>query len=118
MSILIEIARKAHPPGSPEHERVRGYLVNRLTALGLDPEIQTSMSSFQQRTITRSATVRNVIARLPGTASTGAVLVTAHYDSRGLAVGAGDDGTGIVTILETLRAIQSGPPLRLSLIHI
>jgi len=112
MSILIEIARKAHPPGSPEHERVRGYLVNRLTALGLDPEIQTSMSSFQQRTITRSATVRNVIARLPGTASTGAVLVTAHYDSRGLAVGAGDDGTGIVTILETLRAIQSGPPLR------
>ncbi|MEE3136488.1 MAG: hypothetical protein VX291_01005, partial [Gemmatimonadota bacterium] len=50
MSILVEIARQAHPPGSPEHERVRGYLVDRLTTLGLDPEIQTSTSSFQRRT--------------------------------------------------------------------
>lgn len=112
MSILVEIARQAHPPGSPEHERVRGYLVDRLTTLGLDPEIQTSTSSFQRRTMARTATVRNVIARLPGTASTGAILITAHYDSRGLAVGAGDDGTGVVSILETLRAIQTGPPLR------
>ena len=112
MSILVEIARQAHPPGSPEHERVRGYLVDRLTTLGLNPEVQISTSSFQRGTMARTATVRNVIARLPGTASTGAIVMTAHYDSRGLAVGAGDDGTGVVTILETLRAIQAGPPLR------
>ena len=112
MSILVEIARQAHPPGSPEHERVRGYLVDRLTTLGLNPEVQISTSSFQRGTRARTATVRNVIARLPGTASTGAIVMTAHYDSRGLAVGAGDDGKGVVTILETLRAIQAGPPLR------
>jgi hypothetical protein len=111
MSTLIEIARRPHPAGSPEHERVRDYLVERLRALGLEPEVQTATSSIQAAGGIRTATVRNVIGRLPGTASTGAVLITAHYDSRELAPGAGDDGAGIVAILEAMRALRTGGAL-------
>ena len=116
MATLVEIARAPHPTGSPEHARVREYLVDRLTLMGLEPEVQTATSLIQDGSIVRSATVRNVVARIAGTASTGAVLVTAHYDSRELALGAADDGSGIVSILEALRAIQASGPLQNDLI--
>lgn len=108
---MVAIAREAHPTGSPEHARVRTYLLDRLEALGLEPEVQTAVSLRRRGELVRAVTVRNVLARIPGTGSTGAVLVTAHYDSRGLARGAGDDGSGTVAILETLRALRSLPPL-------
>ena len=112
MGTLVEIARAAHPTGSPEHARVRAYLVDRLTALGLEPEIQTTTSLIQRGSFVQSATVRNIVARIAGTASTGAVLVTAHYDSRELALGAADDGSGVVAILEAVRVIQAGERLQ------
>ncbi len=109
---LSSVARAAHPPGSPEHAVVRGYLVNQLRALGLDPQVQTTTEVNGRGTRAVAATVRNVIARIPGSASTGAVLVTAHYDGRELSFGAGDDGVGVVTILEAVRALLSQPQLR------
>lgn len=113
MTMLIDIAAEAHPTGSPEHTRVREYLTGRLRALGLEPEIQTTTTVLQGGSIVRAATVRNVLARIPGSDPTGAILITAHYDSRQIARGAGDDGTGVVAILESLRAIRaSGEPLR------
>ena len=112
MSMLIEIAERPHPAGSPEHARVRSYLLERLRGLGLEPEVQTSLSAIQTANGVRTATVRNVLARLEGTASTGAVLITAHYDSRELAPGAGDDGSGVVAILEAVRALRTGEALR------
>lgn len=116
MSTLIEIAREAHPTGSPEHTRVRELLLDRLRALGLEPEVQTTTFLAQSPQRAHAATVRNVVARLPGTASTGAVLLMAHYDSRGISRGAGDDGSGVATILETVRAVRAGAPLRNDLI--
>jgi Peptidase family M28 len=116
MSLDVEIARTAHPTGSPEHARVRQFIIERLQALGLEPEVQTTTSLVQNASVARSATVRNVLARLPGTASTGAVLVTAHYDSREVARGAGDDGSGVVTILEAVRAVRARGPLKNDLI--
>jgi hypothetical protein len=112
MSTLIEIARLPHPTGSPEHTRVRELLIDRLRSVGMEPEVQTATGFVQNAGSARAATVRNVMARLPGTASTGAVLITAHYDSRELAPGAADDGAGVVTILEAMRALQAGAPLR------
>lgn len=119
MSTLVEIAQRARPVGSPEHTRVRELLVDRLRSLGVEPEIQTTTSSIQPQEnprITRAATIRNIVARIPGTASTGAVLITAHYDSRGIAVGAADNGFGIVSIIEAVRALEAGEPLRNDLI--
>ena len=79
--------------------------------------MQTTTSTPPGGSFTRAATVRNVLARIPGSQPGGpAVLVTAHYDSREIALGAGDDGSGVVTILETLRALGTGPQLRNDLI--
>lgn len=119
MAIVEDIAREAHPPGSPEHERVRGFLLERLTQLGLEPEVQTATSFIEGQTgaadrppAARAATVRNVLARIPGSNPSGTVLVTAHYDSRTIAPGAGDDASGVAAILEAVRALQTGPTLR------
>lgn len=114
--LLSEIARAPRPPGSPEHERVRGVLIDRLTDLGLDPQVQEVTQISSRRDRAHGATVRNILARIPGTNSTGALLLTAHYDGVPGSPGAGDDATGVAAIIETLRAILSGPPLRNDLI--
>jgi len=116
MAMDVEIARRAHPTGSPEQARVREYVLGRLRDLGLDPQVQTTTAMIGRGSRVRAATVRNVVARVPGTASTGAVLLLAHYDAAGIALGAGDDGAGVVAILESLRALGAGAPLQNDLI--
>ncbi len=110
---LVEIAAEARPTGSPAHGQVREYLLDQLRALGHEPEVQTATSFVSGGFFTRAATVRNVLARVPGAeAGGGAVLVTAHYDSREISRGAGDAGSGVVAILETVRALGEREPLR------
>ena len=113
---LVDITRAPHPTGSPAHAEVRTLLTDRLRALGLQPEIQTTTYLREWEGAATGATVRNILARVPGTASTGAIVLTAHYDSRTFSHGAGDDATGVATILETMRALRSAPPLRNDLI--
>ena len=57
--------------------------------------------------------VRNILVTIPGESETGMLLV-AHYDSRGnikrygelaKSYGAGDDGYGVITLLETMRYV-------------
>ena len=112
MSQLVEIANEAHPTGSPEHERVRAYLLDELEDMGLEPTVQTTTGMRRGNDMVVAATVRNILVRIPGTASTGTVLLTAHYDGRELSRAAGDDGMGVVAILETVRALLQGPPRR------
>jgi hypothetical protein len=112
---LKVIAREPHPTGSIPNERVRDYIVEQITSLGLNPELQKSVSttSWDIGGAPYSAgTVENVIARLPGTNTTGALLLVAHYDSVATGPGASDNGSGVVTLLETLRALRGGPSLR------
>ena len=118
MSHLARIASEARPPGSPNHARARDYLIDRLGALGHAPTVQTatSFAAGYDGAMT-VATVRNILARIPGTEPGGpAVLVTAHYDSREISLGAADDGSGVVAILETVRALGARAPLRNDLI--
>ncbi|MDE2678485.1 MAG: DUF1028 domain-containing protein [Gemmatimonadota bacterium] len=117
MSHLARIASEARPPGSPNHARVRDYLIDRLAALGHAPTVQTATSFDTGYGGMTVATVRNVMARIPGTEPGGpAVLVTAHYDSREISLGAADDGSGVVAILETVRALGARALLRNDLI--
>ena len=96
MAHLPVIAQEAHPSGSPAQARVRDYLVQQLTDLGLEVEVQ------------QAAGAENVVARLHGTNPSGAILVQAHYDSyRG--PGAGDNGSGVAVLLEIMRALAAGP---------
>jgi hypothetical protein len=59
--------------------------------------------------------VENVIVRIEGTENQEAILLVAHLDSRN-GPGASDDGSGVSVLLETLRALRAGPPLRNSVI--
>jgi len=109
---LMEIAAAPHLVGSAEHARVRAYIVAELRRLGLETEVQEATVVEPRGRIVRVATVRNVVARRRGTDSSGGVALAAHYDSQQLAAGAGDDGAAVAAILETLRALRQGPPLR------
>src|SRR6185437_5122426 len=59
---------------------------------------------------------QDIVGRLSGTASSGAILLMAHYDSVYRAPGAADDGAGVAAILETLRALRTGPALKNDLV--
>lgn len=112
MAHLEPIAREVHPTGSPGHDRVRDYLTEQISALGLTPEIQRTTAVYQMPQVTydRTGTVQNILTRIPGSDPTGqAVLLIAHYDSSISSFGANRDGTGVAALLETMRALRAGP---------
>ena len=108
MVLVWAIAQRPHPVGSPEHDRVRDYIRGQLTALDLVPAVESGIGTFRRK----SSHVENIVARLPGTANTRPVMLASHYDSVSRGPGAADDGHGVAVLLETLRALRSGPPLR------
>ncbi|GAA0707712.1 M28 family peptidase [Dactylosporangium roseum] len=103
------IGQEVHVTGSPAADRVREYIVETLAGFGLRPEVQDSVGvnagKFGDGGMAR---VRNVVAVLPGTASTGQVVLMAHYDSVQVSYGANDDGAGSGTLLEVARALTTG----------
>jgi len=109
------IAREPHPTGSIANTRVRDYIVAQLSSEGLKTEVQKSASTTPWDiggAPYSAGTIQNVIARLPGTNSTGALLLMAHYDSVATGPGASDNASGVATLLETLRALRAGSSLR------
>lgn len=109
MQKLAAFAQEPHPTGSAEHDRVRDYLINELQQLGLTPQIQKS--AIQNVRWVSDGYVENIYARIPGKHNSKAVMLAAHYDSVPEGPGAADDGAAIAAMLETIRALQSGPPL-------
>ena len=106
--LLREVAAAPRPIGSDSAARARDTIVSRLDALHMAPHVQTAAAvSAQSGRV--AGTVRNVVARLPGRDPSRAVLLVAHYDSVPVAAGAADDGGGVVTLLETARALAAGP---------
>ena len=59
-----------------------------------------------------AAHLHNIIARLPGTDSTGTVMLYGHYGSVPTSPNAADGAAGVAAVLETVRALRAGPPLR------
>ena len=118
MDDLREIARAPHPVGSVEHARVRRYIVAQLERHGVQTEIQETTALLRSGPFVRAVTVRNILGRLPGTDSTGAVALVTHYDSEIHTPAAGDISAGVAAILEAVRAIQAGAPLRNDLLVI
>jgi hypothetical protein len=115
------IAQKAHPTGSEEIERVRRYILDELNALGVRTEVQTASVVPRQTSDGRPATaarVQNIVARIAGTANSKALMLAAHYDSVPTGPGASDDGAGVATLLETLRALKASGPLKNDIIFL
>lgn len=116
MRTVDELARAPRPAGSPAAHRVRDELVDRLSAAGLSTRVHASTGVGGRDGTLSAAPVDNVVATLPGTDPTGAVVVAAHYDSVATGPGAADDMSSVAAILEAVRALQSGPPLRNDLV--
>jgi hypothetical protein len=110
MAHVSEIAREPHPMGTAANGRVRSYLVAELEALGLELDLQT-VSAPNVFGSGEPVDVVNVIAWIPGTANTKAVVLLAHYDTVPDTPGANDNSAAVAALLETARALQSGPPL-------
>lgn len=98
MAQLERLAASPRVPGTPPHTQAREWIVGELTALGLAIEQQRGVFGHE---------LVNVVAPIAGSASTGTVLLMAHYDSVPRGPGAGDDGIGVVSWLEALRALKS-----------
>jgi len=103
---LQHIAKKPHYHGSKEHATVRNYLVSQLENLGLQTQTQEGfVFTTQYRTMNRPI---NIVARMEGTGDGKALLLLSHYDSALVpSLGASDAGSGLVTILESLRAYKA-----------
>jgi hypothetical protein len=102
----------AHPIGSEANARVRETILNRLSALGFETDIQ---SGFVCNPLAVCGTPTNIIARLRAPARADAVdedfvLLAAHYDSVPAGPGAADDAAGVATVLEIARVLTVRPP--------
>ncbi|HZC45392.1 MAG TPA: M28 family peptidase, partial [Candidatus Acidoferrum sp.] len=110
MDQVRAIAKKPHPLGSAENERVRMYLFHHMYGLvGGRP-----MPFGEEVTVARHipfgpdtwAKVTNMGVILDGADPTGAVLMVAHYDSVPSGPGAGDNAASVGALLETLGALR------------
>src|SRR2546423_1505370 len=107
------IATAPHPTGSAANEQVRQYLVDQLERLDMHPRVQTATVARYDGV----RTVHNIIARLAAPPSANhdarsAIMLAAHYDSVAHGPGAADDAAAVAALLETVRALRVGPPLR------
>ncbi|MCP4540465.1 MAG: M20/M25/M40 family metallo-hydrolase [Chloroflexi bacterium] len=117
MRHLEAIAKRPHPVGSPEQTEVRDYILEELTAMGLEIQVQESTGlNLLWGSPFRAGTVRNIVARLKGTESTKSILLMVHYDSVPTGPGASDNGASVAAMLETVRALRAGSPLKNDLI--
>jgi hypothetical protein len=110
MAHVRELSQAPRPTGSAGHERAIIYIMSRIAALGLEPNIQATTGIGTRYPV--AGRVRNIVARIPGTrpsAQGSAVLLVAHWDGVAAGPAAGDDASGVAVLLETLRAIRQGP---------
>jgi len=101
---LKVISEKPHYIGSDAHTEVRDYLLTQLELLGLDPHVQEGFTLNKNSGVL--AKPKNILARIPGREQGKALMLLAHYDSapHSKSHGASDAGSGVVAILEGVRA--------------
>lgn len=104
-----ELARAPHPPGTAEHDRVRDHLVAAFRQLGFSTRVQPRLTHLVHgRSQLVLGSMENILAERPGSAPTGTLLLTAHYDSHGTGPGAADDAAAVAALLEAARALAPG----------
>lgn len=113
---LGHIAAHPHSIGTDEAVRVREYLVEELRKLGAEVHIEQGIGTASYGRVFNAGLVNNIVATFQGEANTRAIMLVAHYDSVPEGPGAADDGAGLIVILEAIRALRVGPPIRNDLI--
>ncbi|MGK0212201.1 MAG: hypothetical protein ACI9D4_002544 [Polaribacter sp.] len=106
MRQLEVIAKEPHFVGTKAHTEVREYILEELRKLGLDPQVQEGFTFNDWRGYGNLVKPKNILARIPGTGAGESILLMSHYDSapHSSSFGASDAGSGVVTILEGVRA--------------
>jgi hypothetical protein len=113
MKVVRAISERPHPMGTSANREVRDYLLAELKSMGLAPEVQRATGmNLGWGGIIPAGAVENVLVRLKGTGGGKAVLLMAHYDTVTSAPGAADNGAGVATVIETVRALRAGAPLK------
>jgi glutaminyl-peptide cyclotransferase len=94
------------PPGSPQLDKTRSYIVNQLKSYGLN----VSLDEFTAKTPHGEKKMVNILAELPGEAKD-LILITSHYDTKYfkdmMFVGANDPAASVATLLEIGRVLGS-----------
>jgi hypothetical protein len=117
MADVRVIGRAPHPTGSAEDAQVRAYLIARLKGMGMEVGTTVAAMSPQakkrldgwRKAVEPAPPLANIVAILPGRdRAQPAVLLMAHHDSVWGSPGAADDGAGVASILEVIRAIKAG----------
>jgi len=102
-----------HPIGSDEIEKVRSYIINEITSLGITAEIQeTTVPDYFRLNNNEPVTIKNIFTVIRGTNPTGSIVLAGHYDTVPASPGANDDSSAIATLLETAHVLLSAPPLK------
>lgn len=100
--------QKPHPAGSAENEALHARLRKELDMLGVHTQTVSEMSCFAgpRWSVVECATISNIVAGVsPGPGKQ--ILLVAHMDSPPAGPGACDDGCGVATLLETIRALKA-----------
>jgi Peptidase family M28 len=116
MQQVGRMTKAPHPLGTVAHDETRDAVVAALREMQVEPQLETHVGISAGGSYVAAGRITNIIARVPGTSNSGAILITAHYDSVERAPGAGDDAGGVATALETLRAVTAGPRLKNDLV--
>ena len=96
------ISKEPHYTGSKGHLIVQNYIVNELNKMGLSPKVKNQVAINKSRSSTNTA---NITASIKGYETGKSLVLLSHYDSRHhSSLGASDAGSGVVTILEGVRA--------------
>ncbi|MBB1577887.1 MAG: M20/M25/M40 family metallo-hydrolase [Propionibacterium sp.] len=121
MSHIETLADEPHSLLDREaHARARDDVIAMFTELGYQPEIHAHPVKLQQFPGVEKldgVNAESIVVRIPGT-SDRTLMMMAHYDSAfssestatlepGTSHGAADDGYGVATIVETLRALRA-----------
>lgn len=94
------------PPGSPELEKTRGYMIDQLKSYGL----KVTTDEFHPTTPVGDRKMVNVTGELPGESSD-VIIVSSHYDTKLVKdfkfVGAVDGGSSTGELLELARVMAA-----------
>ena len=103
---LKEISKEAHYVGTPAHAEVRSYILRELEKMGLETQVQEGFTLNTWNGYSNLVKPQNILARIKGSGNGKAVMLMSHYDSapHTASKGASDAGSGVVTILEGVRA--------------
>lgn len=106
----IQETGRPHPAGSAENAAIHARVRRELEGLSIPVTVLQKRQCFSEPrwSAVTCADIADLIAEVvPGSGK--AIILMAHLDSVPAGPGAGDDGSGVATVLEIIRALKAVP---------